>query len=249
MAELTISQIWRYPVKSLGGEQLDEVEVTDRGIVGDRGWGIRQLDTGNVLTARRRPELLFASAAVIGGELVITLPDGVTIDAGTGADPATVDAALSAWLNEPVSLVAAGDEAGTYETPIDAEAEDAAPWVSWSGPTGSFHDSTKSRLSLVSQANLRDWDIRRFRTNLVLDGTGEDDLIGSSIRLGEQAELVINKAIDRCVMVTRPQPGLERDLDVLRTISRERESCLSIGGNVLTGGTIRIGDSVQPLPT
>lgn len=244
MTELTISQIWRYPVKSLGGEQLDDVEITERGILGDRGWGIRQLGTGKVLTARRRPELLFASAAIVDGDLVITLPDGSTVAAGAGSDASEVDAALSEWLGEPVSLVEAGDEAGTYETPIDAEDEDAAPWVSWSGPNGSFHDSAKSRLSLVSEVNLRDWDIRRFRTNLVLDGTGEDDLIGSNVRLGEQAELVINKAIDRCVMVTRPQPGLDRDLDVLRTINRERESCLSIGGNVLIPGPVRLGDPV-----
>ncbi len=236
MAELTISQIWRYPVKSLGGELLDEVEVAANGISGDRGWGLHQLASGMILTARRRPELLFASAKVVDGQPVITLPDGSI---------ASDDATLSTWLGEPVELRQASDDAGgTYETPIDAEHEDANPWVSWSGPTGSFHDSTKSRISLVSTTTLGDWDIRRFRTNLVLEGSGEDDLVGSNVRLGASAMLVVNKAIDRCVMVTRPQPDLERDLDVLRTINRERNSNLSVGGNVLSSGTIRIGDTV-----
>ncbi len=237
MAELTITQIWRYPVKSLGGELLEAVELGERGIDGDRGWGLRQLDTGKTLTARRRPELLFASASVVDGEVVITLPDGSI---------ANDDAALSAWLGEPVALIKASEgESGTYETPIDAEAEDAAPWVSWSGPGGSFHDSTKARISMVSDTTLGDWDIRRFRTNLVLAGSGEDALVGSNVQIGDTAQIVMNKAIDRCVMVTRPQPGLERDLDVLRTINRERDSNLSVGGNVLVTGPIRLGDAVR----
>ncbi len=236
MTELTISQIWRYPVKSLRGELIDEVELGERGILGDRGWGLRHLDTGKILTARRQPELLFASASFVDGAPVITLPDG-----SIAAD----DAALSAWLGKPVALVQATDvDSGTYETQIDPEAEDAAPWVSWSGPIGSFHDSTRSRISLVSRDTLRDWDIRRFRANLVLDGAGEDDLVGSNVAIGDRAMIIMNKAIDRCVMVTRPQPGLERDLEVLRTIARERASNLAVGGNVVTSGTIRLGDRV-----
>ncbi len=236
MAELTISQIWRYPVKSLGGELLSQAEVGHAGIVGDRGWGLHHVASGKILTARRRPELLFASATVVEGSPIITLPDGtVAVD----------DAALSAWLGEPVELRRASDGAsGTYETPVDAEDEDAAPWVSWSGPVGSFHDSSKCRVSIVSNTTLGAWDIRRFRTNLVVDGAGEDALVGSNVGIGDSARLVINKPIDRCVMVTRPQPGLERDLDVLRTINRERDSNLSVGGNVLESGTIRLGDTV-----
>ena len=51
--------------------------------------------------------------------------------------------------------------------------------------------------------------------------------------------------IDRCVMVTRPQPGIDRDLDVLRTINRERETCLAIGCLVAEPGRIAIGDHVS----
>ncbi|MEZ5375251.1 MAG: MOSC N-terminal beta barrel domain-containing protein [Acidimicrobiales bacterium] len=240
MAELTIAQIWRYPVKSLGGERLDEVEITDTGLHGDRGWGLLHVASGKILTARRRPELLFASAKLVDGRPEIILPDGSV---------AGDDAALSAWLGEPIELRRAGaDTSGTFESPTDAEHEDAAPWVSWSGPTGSFHDSTKSRVSMVSTTSLGEWDIRRFRTNLVLDGSGEDDLVGSNVRIGSSATLVMNKPIDRCVMITRPQPGLERDLDVLRTINAERGSNLSVGGNVLASGTIRLGDAVTAQP-
>jgi uncharacterized protein YcbX len=93
---------------------------------------------------------------------------------------------------------------------------------------------------------LRDWDQRRFRANIILDGTGEDDLVGVHINLGT-TELAVMKPIDRCVIVTRPQPGLERNLDVLRTINAERAATLSIGALVATGGTISEGDIVSPI--
>ena len=93
----------------------------------------------------------------------------------------------------------------------------------------------------MSEATLRDWDIRRFRTNVVVTGDGEDDLVGSTIQLGT-CVLDVTKRIDRCIMVTRPQPGLERDLGVLQTIHRERASSLSIGALVARAGSIAIGD-------
>jgi uncharacterized protein YcbX len=234
--ELRVAALWRYPVKSMGGERVESAAVTERGIEGDRAWGLLQVSTGRILTARRRPELLFASARMAGTDVVVTLPDG---------HETTDDGELSDWLGEPVRLVAAVEQGtGTYETPIDAEAEDAAPWMSWTGPEGSFHDSTKSRVSLVSTATLGDWDIRRFRTNIVLEGSGEDALIGSNVVLGN-ALLSVLKPIDRCVMVSRPQPGLDRDLDVLRTINRERASLLSVGAIVARPGMIRVGDRLS----
>ena len=51
--------------------------------------------------------------------------------------------------------------------------------------------------------------------------------------------------IERCVMTTRPQPdGIERDLDVLRTIQRERDGCLAVGALVVRAGTVRVGASL-----
>ena len=126
--------------------------------------------------------------------------------------------------------------------PLDFENDEN--WVSWQGPGGAWHDSKASRISLVSRGTLRDWDQRRFRANVILNGAGEDDLIGVHIDLGT-TELDVRKAIDRCVIVTRPQPGLERDLDVLRTINAERSTSLSIGALVVTEGTISEGDAIR----
>jgi len=241
---MRVLELWRYPVKSLGGERLDAVEVGEAGLVGDRAWGVHHPETATVLTARRAPELLFASARVVDGgaagvsEVVITLPDGAEV---SSAD-ATVDDALSSWLEREVTLIRPGTEGATYENPLDAEND--ADWMQWQGPAWSFHDSTKSMLSIVGSETLGEHDIRRFRTNVVVEGGGEDELVGSNATLGS-ALLSVTKSIDRCVMVTRPQPGLDRDLGVLKSVIRERQNLLSVGALVLSAGPVAVGDEFQ----
>ncbi len=60
---MQVLELWRFPVKSLQGEQLDAAEVTGGGIAGDRASALFDLDSGFGLTARRVPELLFAQRA------------------------------------------------------------------------------------------------------------------------------------------------------------------------------------------
>lgn len=226
-------QLWRYPVKSMGGEAVASCAVSDLGLHGDRRWGVRDLTTGNVLTARREPRLLFASARLTDDDVEVTLPDGSL---------ATGDDDLSRWLHRPVALERAGQRGGTYETPLDAEAE--ADWVSWHGPGRAWHDSTRARVSLVTTTTIGDWDVRRFRPNVVLDGAGEDDLVGRRVRVGTTT-LDVMKRIDRCVMVARPQPGIDADLGVLRTINRERDTFLAVGALVAAEGTMAVGDELR----
>ncbi len=230
----TVAALWRYPVKSIGGEPLDEAEVGPHGIVGDRSYGIRHLESGTILTARRRPELLFASATWQGGEVVIRLPDGTET-----AD----DTALSRWLADDVALVAAGESPGRFENPMDVENE--TDWVAWDGPEHTFHDSGRTQLSLVGVETLGEWDARRFRKNVIASGGGENDMVGGRLGIGPTVHDV-PKLVARCVMVTRPQPdGIERDLDVFRTINRERGGTLGIGLRVVTTGRIAVGDRVE----
>ena len=107
-------------------------------------------------------------------------------------------------------------------------------------------------MSIVSQDSLGSWDVRRFRPNVVVDGVGEDALIGHRVRIGD-TELDVVKAVDRCVVTTRAQRGgIERDLDVLRTINRERAGNLAIGALVVHPGTVTAGDELVdlgPIPT
>ena len=239
MTTWPVLDIWRYPVKSLQGERLDHATVGLRGIESDRHWAIRDTTTGLTLTARREPALLMASARLVDGDVEIVLPDGAV---------AADDATLSKWLGRPVSLrQATGDEKPTFETPLEIETEAEESWVQWQGPVDTFHDSGRTRVSIVSTATMRDWDRRRFRANIIIDGDGEDDLVGQTVQLGTAVADVV-KQVDRCVMTTRPQPGgIARDLEVLRTINRERAGFLGVGIVVTTPGVVHIGDALTRL--
>ena len=236
---MRVTALWRYPVKSLQGEPLDVAHVTQTGLAGDRAFAIFDLDTGFGLTARRVPELLYASARWIeGNDVHITLPDGSTT---------TDDDELSSWLGRRVTVRAAGTP-GTrlYENPIDFEDESEGEWMRFQGASTAFHDSSRAQVSLVSTGTIGQWDARRFRANVVLDGENEDALVDHRIALGSTI-LAVAQGIPRCVMTTRPQPGgIERDLDVLRTINRDRGGFLAVGALVAQAGTLRVGDEVHP---
>lgn len=232
-----VAELWRYPVKSLRGEQLDSVFVSRDGLEGDRRFAIYDLATGLGLTGRRVPELLFASARLRDdGTAEITLPVGTT---------AGDDDALSEWLGRPVALRSASTEAARrYENVVDFEQEATSDWEPFDGADGAFHDNAEARVSLVSTATVGSWNPRRFRANVLLDGGGEDSLVGSKVALGD-VTLDVALRLERCVMTTRAQGGgIERDLDVLRTIARERDACLAVGALVVDPGTLKIGDTL-----
>ena len=233
---MEVTQLWRYPVKSLAGEPIDEAVVGDLGIEGDRQWGLVDQDTGLVLTARRVPELLFAEPAPQdGGAMALRLPDGTVTDD---------DAVLSDWLDRPVCLRRPDpDERGHYEiAENDDRPEDG--WIQWQGPKGVWHDSKRTRLSIIAEAALGDWDVRRFRPNVVVRGGDERSLVDHDVRIGD-VRLRVTKEIDRCVIVTRPQPGLDRDKSVLQRVHVERGGNLGVGALVRGPGTIRVGDAVE----
>jgi uncharacterized protein YcbX len=227
---LSVREIWRYPVKSLGGERLDSAHVDELGVEGDRAWGIYDPETELVLTARREPALLFLSARLEAGQPMITCDDGSRM---------TTDAELSRWLGRPVQLRAAADGAGTFENPMDVENE--SDWVQWQSSGNTFHDS-RSKVSLVSLVSLGEWDARRFRINLILDGSGEDEMSGE-VRVGSTT-LSLRKPIDRCVMVTRAQPGLPKDLSVLKRVIDDRDNKMGVGAIVTSPGTVASGDEL-----
>ena len=236
--ELRVLEVWRFPVKSLLGERLDRAELGPEGVAGDRGWALFDVGTGFGLTARRVPDLLFAAGRLrADGAVEVVLPDGtVTAD----------DGVLSVWAGRQVALRPAAAVNGTrhYENPVDAEREDTARWNPFAGADGAFHDNADARVTLLSTGTLGGWDRRRFRANVVLDGSGEDALVGSRVRVGG-AELDVVRRVPRCVMTTRPQAGgIGRDTGVLKTIHRDRGGALAVGALVTRPGSVAVGDAL-----
>lgn len=103
----TIRELWRYPAKSMQGERVEQCVIGARGVVGDRGWALRDEGVGELTTAKRLPALMQwvaryrdePTAEHVPG-LDITLPDGTRI----ASDAPDVNEKLSAALGRPVTL-------------------------------------------------------------------------------------------------------------------------------------------------
>src|SRR5262249_5932174 len=87
----SVAELWRFPVKSMQGEQLEDVQITARGLVGDRAYALIEAETGKVVSAKSVklfPGLLgcrsaFVAPPQLGGELPpvrINLPDGTSVN-------------------------------------------------------------------------------------------------------------------------------------------------------------------------
>src|SRR6266446_5853385 len=118
----SVATLWRFPVKSMGGEQLQDVEVTERGVLGDRAYALIDKDTGKVVSAksvRLFPNLLDCKAAFVepprqGGDLPpvqIMLPDNITVRSDSGE----VDRVLSAYFKRNVTLARAAPDDFTID--------------------------------------------------------------------------------------------------------------------------------------
>jgi uncharacterized protein YcbX len=106
-----ITSIWRYPVKSMLGEQLRQAEIGELGLHADRTWAVRDVELDVTTSAKRLPGLLWLTARYTQApppeagpghapEVVITFPDGTEV---TSSDP-VVHQALSCYLDHEVEL-------------------------------------------------------------------------------------------------------------------------------------------------
>ncbi len=240
---MRVKEFWRFPVKSMQGEACEDLRVEAHGVSGDRSFGVLDLATGTVISAKREARLLEATARMSGDEILVRLPGGNEMPAGDA-----LDRGLTTWLGREARLVkAASHGLGTFECPEDYENDDSAV-VTWQGTGRSFVDEsdvhllTTADLELLrSQRPALQWDIRRFRPNFVLDagpGVVSMDLLHQNLQIGT-AILRVNKACSRCVMTTRAQPGnVVRQLDILRHVIRDCENVVGVRASVVRPGNV-----------
>lgn len=194
----TVNSVWRFPVKSMRGERLDQVEVTRRGIVGDRAFALIEVDTGKVVSAksvRHFPDVLncrasFVTAPQSGHDLPpvqIDFPDGTSVR----SDSTDVDQKLSAWFKRKVTLAKTAPDDFTidmYHPELEGETENtfaeqklgsayfAQAGLSSPVPSGAFFDlfpvSVLTTSTLKRLGEIRpesNFDLRRFRMNVIVD--------------------------------------------------------------------------------
>ena len=100
MANASIINIYRYPVKSMMGETLSEADIGEAGIPGDRGWAVRDEKRGGIRGGKKIPQLMALTAQSGPTAPLITAPDGDSASASTEG----INEWLSNKLNHPVTL-------------------------------------------------------------------------------------------------------------------------------------------------
>lgn len=228
-------QIWRFPVKSMAGEQLEVAGVDRRGLVGDREWAVYdaegRLASGKASRRFRRMDPVFELAAeTSGGQVLVRLPGGETVVAGEGA----ADLALSDHFGEDVELAPEADV--PHQDAGAVSLVGTATLAALAGLPG------LDRLHQTDQAV----DPRHLRANLVLETAEpfeEETWVGRELEVGE-VRLAVTERIERCRMVDLAQVGLPPLEGLLQAVGRSRDTCAGVYATVVTPGQLAVGDRV-----
>jgi uncharacterized protein len=262
--------LWRYPVKSMMGEELNAAEVAERGLVGDRQFAVIDPSTGKVAGAKNPRKwgnfFDFRAAYVeppkVGSKLPavrLTLPDGTSVT----SDHPDLAQILSKALGRQVAFAetqhdeeSAGATAEEY-WPDMAGLDHRDTVTEWELPPGTFFDiAVVHLLTTATIDRLRElypdgrFEVRRFRPNIVVStgpdaqGFVENDWIDRTIAIGDEVRLRISGPCPRCVMITLPQGDLPKDPGILRAAAQHNAANVGVYADVIAGGAIRRGDPV-----
>jgi uncharacterized protein len=267
----SIVSLWRYPIKSMLGEDLNAAEVTKGGLISDRAYALIDRSDGKIATAKNpRKWPLFDFRASLSDEpkigthsprVRITLPDGTVVN----SDQPEVNQILSNVLKREVTLTS------TSPDPRTAVAEEY--WPDMPGlshrdtvtdfglPDGTFFDAAVVHLLTTATLNRLHalypegrFEARRFRPNMVVATDGqannshdfvEDAWIGKTLAIGDTVRLSITAPCFRCVMTTLAQGDLPNDAGILRTAAQHHKASVGVYASVLQAGKVRRGDSVR----
>lgn len=225
-----VSDLWRFPVKSFGGERVRRAFVGPFGILGDRCHAAIA-DDGETLTARRaRPMLGFVARCDeqdAGGGVAVTTPSGLELP----WDDPGVAAELTRALGRGVRLV---------RSPLGVH--DAAP----------IHLVSVASLDAASAWTAGEpLDRRRFRANLIVEAEGDEPFaeagwVDRTLAIGDDGpELRVVVQTERCAVTTFDPDTLERDNRVLAGLARERENLFGVYAQVVRPGWVHVGDRVR----
>jgi uncharacterized protein YcbX len=266
----SVASLWRYPIKSILGEELTATEITERGVLGDRAYALVDSVDGKAATAKnpkKWPTLFDFRATLMepprpdttAPPVRITLPDGTTV---TSQQP-DLNQLLSKVLNRPVTLEAAAlgetETINAEEYWPDMEGLDYRDTVTdFTLPAGTFFDcATVHLLTTATLDRLHQlypqgrFEIPRFRPNIVVASAPgeqafvENAWIGHTLAIGDSVRLSITGPCGRCVMTTLAQGDLPRDPGILRTAAQHNKVSVGIYATVERGGSIRCGDAVR----
>ncbi len=224
--------IWRYPVKSMAGENVATADVSWHGVGGDRRWAFiragRERSGFPWLTMREHPDMCryrpyFADADVGDTATRVLSPTGDEFD--------VLDPLLAAELGDGVRVIK--QDVGVFDT----------------SPLSII---TVQTVEALQRSVALDLSLRRFRPNLVIDAPHEGDFaedtwVGRTVSIG-RLRVRVDRRNKRCMMVNVDPVTSERDPRVLKAIARERQVQLGVYASTGAPAEVSVGDVVSLEP-
>ncbi len=261
----SVVSLWRYPVKSMMGEELNAADFTDHGLLADRTFALVDAETGKVASAKnpkKWPDLFHFRAGYVeppqlGYEIPpvrLTLPDGAILR----SDDLEIHEILSRHFGRKVKLGKASSNPSLEEYWPNVEGL-AHREVVTDEPMleGTFFDCATVHILCTSTLDaLRSaypqgrFEVRRFRPNIVVQlnqtehGFVENGWVGGTLAIGTKLQLTVTGPCPRCVMTTLPQSDLTQDLGILRTAAQHNGAHVGIYAAVSRPGRVIRGVGV-----
>jgi uncharacterized protein YcbX len=225
-----VAALFRYPVKSMGSEPLESVDVDWNGFAGDRRWAFIRGDLVRSgfpwLTIRENPTMWHYMPRFVEPSRP---DDSVTmVRTPSGTDLDVVDPALAELLGHNSRVIK--QSRGVFDTfPLSL--------------------LTSQSVAGLSASVGRELDKRRFRPNLFIESSDggdapENSWIGETLQIGE-IQMRIDKRDKRCVMINVDPVTTEKDPAVLRSVAQERDSRFGVYGTPVKPGKVKVGDTVS----
>jgi uncharacterized protein YcbX len=255
-----IDSLWRYPVKSMRGEELEEAFVGFSGVYGDRLYAFKSTGCPKgfpYLTGREQREMLLYRPRFRHPDKAAKPPNleetealapnlnplpadpadlAVEVETPSGDVLAIDDPALSRRLSERIGghslTLLRSDRAMTDCRPVSL-----------------FSIQTARQLGEEIGTAI---DKRRFRANVYLDlraapGFAEDGFVGRNLRLGPKVVIAVLERDARCKMITIDPDTAEPSGAILRKVSRAHDGMAGVYGAVLVEGTVHRADEIELL--
>jgi uncharacterized protein len=254
-----VVSLWRYPVKSMLGEELNATQVTEKGLLGDRAYALIDLATGMTVSAknpRKWGKMFDCRATLVDSSVKITLPDGKIVLSGAN----DTDRILSQLFERKIKLETLAPQKPSLEEywptveglPHQDSVTDEATLSNTFFDGATVHLLTTATLDRLQEITpSARFETRRFRPNIVVKPIQEaklfieNDWIGREIAIGDEVRLNVTGACPRCVMTTMAQSELPNDLSVLQTAVKHNQGNVGIYASVVRGGMVRRGDRVE----
>lgn len=257
-----VESLWRYPVKSMRGEELAEAFVGFPGVYGDRLYAFRSSAAPEgfpYLTGREQEEMLLyrpmyrysdrmatpsnlaAAEALAPGQLtpVYAAPDDRIVDVETpsGTRLAIDDPLLMSMLRDRIR-----DRHELTLLRSDRAMTDCRPISFFSMQT----------VRQLSEEMGTEMDKRRFRANLYIElksgtGFGEDEFVGRTLRIGAKTMVAVMDRDARCKMITLDPDTAQANPEIMRRLARAHDGKAGVYAAVLVEGTVRGGDEIALL--